>query len=100
MEYLEKYNISKEQIEEIKDRYNDGIIDFLCEEEEFIIKKIEYLRNKEFSIYPILVNNIKIFLEEIKPLDKKIEKMEAKGYKKEKIQMILNSWQLYDKEGV
>ena len=96
MEYLKMYNISQQQIEELEDKYNDGIIDFLISEKEFIIKKLEYLKERNYLLFPILENNIKIFLEEMKTLQKKIEKMENKGYSKKTIQMILMNDQLYN----
>ena len=96
MEYLKMYNISQQQIEELEDKYNDGIIDFLISEKEFIIKKLEYLKERNYLLFPILENNIKIFLEELKTLQKKIEKMENKGYSKKTIQMILMNDQLYN----
>ena len=82
MEYLKKYDINQDQIMKLKSRYNDRIIDFLTEE--------------SYKIYPILENNIKLFLEEMFVLQNKIRKMEEKGYSKKAIQMILMNEQLYD----
>ena len=82
MEYLEKYNISKKEIEEIKEVFNEEIVDFLNTQREFVIEKCEYLLNKKFFLYPILKNNIKIFLETIIQLENKVKKMESKGYSK------------------
>lgn len=97
MEYLKKYNISQEEIEELKEYFNEGIIDFMKTQREFIAEKCEYLLNKNFLLYPILKNNIKIFLETIIPLKIKVKKMENKGYSKKTIQMILINEELYDK---
>mgnify|MGYP007067548541 FL=1 len=36
MEYLEKYGVTPKEIQTLKDRYADGIIRFLCENENFI----------------------------------------------------------------
>ena len=97
MEYLEKYNISKKEIEEIKEVFNEEIVAFLNTQREFVIEKCEYLLNKKFFLYPILKNNIKIFLETIIPLENKVKKMESKGYSKKTMQMILINEDLYDK---
>lgn len=97
MEYFKMYNISNDKIEEIKNMYNDGIIEFLSSEKEFIIEKLEYLNENKYMIFPILQNNIKIFLEEMYSLKNKIKKMEIRGYSKKSIQMILMDEQLYDK---
>ena len=97
MEYLKEYDITEEQIKEIKEKYNEGIINFLISEKKFITEKLEYLTQKNYLIFPILTNNIKIFLEEIRPLKNKIEKMENKGYSKKAIQMVLINEKLYNK---
>lgn len=88
--------MSDKQIQELKDKYNDRIINFFKEQKEFIIEKLKYLNEREYFIYPILSNNIKVFLEEMKPLQKKIEKMEHNGYSKKAIQMVLINEQLYN----
>ena len=84
MEYLKKYDINQDQIMKLKSRYNDRIID------------LGYLKEEGYKIYPILENNIKLFLEEMFVLQNKIRKMEEKGYSKKAIQMILMNEQLYD----
>ena len=96
MDYLKKYNITAEEIEEIKDRYNEGIINFMTQEKDFIIQKLEYLKEKQYMIMPILLNNIKIFLEEMRPLKQKVKKMEEKGYSKKSMQMVLMNEHMYD----
>lgn len=98
MEYLKNYDIIEQQIQELKDKYNDGIINFLISEEDFIIEKLEYLKKRGYKLFPILNNNIKIFLEEMKPLQNKIEKMKNKGYSKKSIQIVLMNEKLYNKE--
>lgn len=89
MKYLKNYGISEDQIKELKEIYNDGIIKFLTEEKDFVVEKLEYLQNKGYYIFPILRNNIKIFLETMKPLEEKIRNMEKKGYTTKMIQMVL-----------
>lgn len=96
MEYLKKYNISQEQIEEIKENFNEGIVEFIQTEILFITEKCEYLSNKNFLIYPILKSNIKVFLETIIPLKAKVEKMEKEGFSKKAMQMVLINEELYN----
>ncbi len=97
MNYLKKYNISEEEINDLKERYNDNIIKFLNENEIFIEEKLEFLKNENYIIYPILENNIKIFLEIMPELERKIEEMKNKNFSKKQIQMILMDEELYDK---
>ena len=54
MKYLKEYGISEKQIKELKERYNDGIIEFLTNEEIFVKQTLDYLKEKNFLIYPIL----------------------------------------------
>lgn len=96
MEYLKEYNISEQEIKDLKNKYNDGIINFLSTEKDFLIEKLEYLKEKGFVIFPIISNNIKIFLEEIEPLKRKVKKLEEKGYSKKAIQMVLIDENLYN----
>ena len=98
MKYLKHYGVSEEQIEELKEIYNDGIIKFLTEEEEFVVEKLEYLQNKGYFIFPILNNNIKIFLETMKPLEEKIRNIKKKGYSAKMIQMILIDEKKYNEQ--
>ena len=97
MNYLKKYNISEEEINDLKEIYNDNIIKFLNENEIFIEEKLEFLKNENYIIYPILENNIKIFLEIMPELERKIEEMKNKNFSKKQIQMILMDEELYDK---
>lgn len=98
MKYLKEYGISEKQINELKERYNDGIIEFLTNEEIFVKQTLDYLKEKNFLIYPILENNIKIFLETTVALKNKIKKMEEKGYSNKTIQMMLINEVLYNKQ--
>ena len=98
MKYLKEYGISEKQIKELKERYNDGIIEFLTNEEIFVKQTLDYLKEKKFLIYQILENNIKIFLETTVALKNKIKKMEEKGYSNKTIQMMLINEELYNKQ--
>lgn len=97
MNYLKEYNISEEEIKELQDRFNEGIIKFLKENDIFIREKLDFLKEQNYKIYPILENNIKIFLEIMPELERKIKKMEEKKFSKKQIQMILMNEILYDK---
>ena len=97
MEYLKKYDITEEEIKELKEIYNEDIIKFLKENEMFISEKLEYLKKEKYSIYPILKGNIRIFLEIMPALKRKIEIMQNKKISKKEIQIILMSENLYSK---
>ena len=95
MKYLKKYGITEEEILELKEMYNENIIKFIEENELFITEKLEYLKNEEYIIYPILKNNIRIFLEMTYVLKRKIAIMKEKGFPKKQIQMVLIDEKLY-----
>ena len=97
MNYLKKYGITEEEILELKEMYNENIIKFIEENELFITEKLEYLKNEEYIIYPILKNNIRIFLEMTYVLKRKIANMNEKGFSKKQIQMVLIDEKLYEK---
>lgn len=97
MNYLKKYGITQEEITELKEIYNENIIKFIKENEIFITEKLEYLKNENYIIYPILKNNIRIFLELISELKRKVKIMKEKGFSKKQIQMILIDERLYSK---
>ena len=97
MNYLKKYGIKKEEIQELREMYNDGIIRFITENELFISEKCEYLKEQNYYIYPILKNNIKIFLEIMPALKNKIKKMKERQYSNKQIQMILMDEKIYDR---
>ena len=97
MNYLKKYGFTREEIIELKDIFNENIIKFLEENEIFITEKLEYLKNENYIIYPILKNNIRIFLETMPVLKRKIKTMQEKNFTKKHIQMILIDEKLYSK---
>ncbi len=97
MEYFKQYGITKEEIKELEDVYNEGIIKFLKENKMFVTEKLEYLQEGEYNIYPILRNNIKVFLEIITEMERKIEKMKEKNFSKKEIQAVLENERLYDR---
>lgn len=95
MNYLKKYGITQEEIIELKEIYNENIIKFIKENEIFITEKLEYLKKENYIIYPILKNNIRIFLEIIQELERKIAIMKEKGFSNKQIQMVLMDERLY-----
>lgn len=97
MNYLKKYGITQQEIIELEESYNENIIKFIKENEIFITEKLEYLKNENYIIYPILKNNIRIFLELISELKRKVKIMKEKGFSKKQIQMILIDERLYSK---
>jgi len=98
MNYLKNNNLTDEQIKKLKDKYNDGIINFLSENEEFIKDKINYLKKEGFVLlYEMLEQNIKIFLETTSPLKKKVEKMKRNNMTVKAMQMVLLSTEIYDR---
>ena len=97
MKYLKKYGITEDEIKELEDFYNENIIKFLKENEIFITEKLDYLKEEGYNIYPILRNNIKVFLEIITEMERKIEKMKEKNFSKKEIQAVLENERLYDR---
>ena len=64
MDYLKEYGVTKEQIEKLKDKYNDAIISFIEENKDFVTNTIKYLYSENIkSIYLLMINNIQVFLE-------------------------------------
>lgn len=80
MDYLLNYGFTKEQIKELKDRYNDSIIEFLSNNENFIVEKIEYLKQEGITkVYELMMENIRIFLETTVALKEKMKKIKEKN---------------------
>ena len=97
MNYLEEYGVSREQIEQLRETLNEEIVKFITLNETFVRKKLDYLKDGGFIIYPIIEYNIRIKLETPDPLKKKIKKMETLKYSKKQIQIILMDEKLYSK---
>ena len=97
MKYFKKYGITEDEIKELEDFYNENIIKFLKENEIFITEKLEYLKEEGYNIYPILRDNIKVFLEIITAMERKIEKMKEKNFSEKEIQAVLENERLYDR---
>ncbi len=97
MKYFKKYGITEDEIKELEDFYNENIIKFLKENEIFITEKLDYLKEEGYNIYPILRDNIKVFLEIITAMERKIETMKEKNFSKKEIQAVLENERLYDR---
>ena len=98
MEYLKEYDITENQIQSLKEKYNSGIIDFVEQNKEFIKTKLDYLKKeKVVLLYEIIYNNIKVFLEELTELKRKMEIMKKQNMSLKSINMILIEEELYDK---
>ncbi len=90
MEYLKEYGITEEQIQKLRDRYNVSIINFIEENEEIVKDNIKYLYFENIkSIYLLMINNIKIFIETKISLQRKIEEMKKQGLNAKAIQLKL-----------
>ncbi len=90
MEYLKKYGLTDTQINKIKNRYDDGIIEFLSGNVEFVENTINYLYSENIkSIFWLMMNNIKIFIETQITIKRRIEQMKQQGLEAKEIQMIL-----------
>lgn len=90
MDYLKEYGVTKEQIEKLKDKYNDAIISFIEENKDFVTNTIKYLYSENIkSIYLLMINNIQVFLETQVVLQRKIEEMKKQGLNAKEIQMEL-----------
>ncbi|MBP3255272.1 MAG: hypothetical protein J6M60_02130 [Clostridia bacterium] len=97
MDYLKEYDITDSQIHNLKVRYNSGIIEFLEKNAEFVEEKFNYLQKEKIVLlYEVMYNNIKIFLEEISELKRKIGKMKEQEISLKAMNMILIEEDLYD----
>lgn len=80
MEYLKKYNLTTEELKDLEETYNEGIIKFIKENELFVRETIDYLYSENITcIYKLMKENIKIFLETKIALKKKIKNMKEDG---------------------
>lgn len=97
MEYLKEYGITNEDIQKLKDKYNERIIEFIEENEIFITSTIKYLYSENIKcIFLLMINNIKIFLETSVALKEKIENMKKQGLARKEIQMKLLNIENYN----
>jgi len=97
MIYLKEYDIKENDIRHMQERYNDNIINFFKENEDFIREKLDCLISEKYLIMPIINGNIKIFLELTSELKRKLKIMKEHKYSHKMIQMILMEESLYNK---
>lgn len=90
MDYLKEYGITEEQIDKLKNKYNDAIISFVEDDKDFVSNTIKYLYSENIkSIYLLMINNIQIFLETQIALQRRIERMKKQGFGAKEIQLKL-----------
>jgi len=90
MDYLKEYGITEEQIDKLKNKYNDAIINFVEDDKDFVSNTIKYLYSENIkSIYLLMINNIQIFLETQIALQRRIERMKKQGFGAKEIQLKL-----------
>lgn len=90
MDYLKEYGITEEQIDRLKNKYNDAIINFVEDDKDFVSNTIKYLYSENIkSIYLLMINNIQIFLETQIALQRRIERMKKQGFGAKEIQLKL-----------
>lgn len=97
MDYLKEYGINEEKIKILEDMYNENIINFIIDNKLFIKEKLDFLKKGDYNIWEILKNNIRIFLEIISELKRKVHKMEVKQYTKKQIENVLTDQRVYSK---
>lgn len=74
MDYLSKYNITKEMLEELKKSLDSSHINYLELYEDKITKILDYLISVGINnVYDILMHRINIFYEDIDYIKKSIE---------------------------
>ena len=92
MNYLRKFDFTEENIQTLKEVYNENIIEFISQNEIFITETINYLYSENIRcIYLLMRNNIKLFLETKIALKNKIDSFKLKGYNYKSIAMLLLS---------
>ena len=79
MDYLREYGFTEEQIQKLKNKYNDSIISFIEENQDTVTSNIKYLYSENIkNIYLLMINNVRIFLETQITLQRKIEELRTK----------------------
>lgn len=90
MDYLREYGFTEEQIQKLKNKYNDSIISFIEENQDTVTSNIKYLYSENIkNIYLLMINNVRIFLETQITLQRKIEEMKKQGLRTKEIQLRL-----------
>ena len=92
MEFLKKFNLTNEDIDYIKTKYDKKVIASIIYNEDNVCKLLDYFQENKFNLKTLLINKLDLFLIPFLTVKKKIER-----YNKEEIINILqNDFSLFD----
>ena len=92
MDFLKKFNLTKEDIDYIKTKYDKKVIASIIYNEDNVCKLLDYFQENKFNSKTLLINKLDLFLIPFLTVKKKIE-----SYNKEEIMNILqNDFSLFD----
>ena len=92
MDFLKKFNLTKEDIDYIKTKYDKKVIASIIYNEDNVCKLLDYFQENKFNLKTLLINKLDLFLIPFLTVKKKIE-----SYNKEEIMNILqNDFSLFD----
>ena len=92
MDFLKKFNLTKEDIDYIKTKYDKKVIASIIYNEDNVCKLLDYFQENKFNLKTLLINKLDLFLVPFLTVKKKIE-----SYNKEEIMNILqNDFSLFD----
>ena len=92
MDFLKKFNLTNEDIDYIKTKYDKKVIASIIYNEDNVCKLLDYFQENKFNLKTLLINKLDLFLIPFLTVKKKIE-----SYNKEEIINILqNDFSLFD----
>ena len=92
MDFLKKFNLTNEDIDYIKTKYDKKVIASIIYNEDNVCKLLDYFQENKFNSKTLLINKLDLFLIPFLTVKKKIE-----SYNKEEIMNILqNDFSLFD----
>lgn len=92
MDFLKKFNLTNEDIDYIKTKYDKKVIASIIYNEDNVCKLLDYFQENKFNLKTLLINKLDLFLIPFLTVKKKIE-----SYNKEEIMNILqNDFSLFD----
>jgi len=92
MDFLKKFNLTNEDIDYIKTKYDKKVIASIIYNEDNVCKLLDYFQENKFNLKTLLINKLDLFLIPFLTVKKKIER-----YNKEEIINILqNDFSLFD----
>ena len=92
MDFLKKINLTNEDIDYIKTKYDKKVIASIIYNEDNVCKLLDYFQENKFNLKTLLINKLDLFLIPFLTVKKKIE-----SYNKEEIMNILqNDFSLFD----